>query len=201
MKNLTFILCIMSLALMSCGQKKDFQPEMVESSIKIEGLDADTNLFIEEQVKKLKQLATEETIIQAILASNEKNKGLTTAEINRLDQNWRNNNNMENSLIKELISNECARFLEIFDLKNPQLIELFVMDNRGLLVGTINITSDYNQGDEAKWSEVFGKDQIWCGQLEYDESTLSHGVQVSVPVKDIGAICATISLKNRYSIQ
>ena len=80
------------------------------------------------------------------------------------------------------------------------MLEIFLMDNRGLIVGMSNITSDYLQADEAKWSQVFGKNTIWWGTIDYDKSTFAYGIQVSASIKDIGAICATVSLRNRHTV-
>jgi len=190
MKNsINIILICTTLFLVFCDKKQ-------EPIIKIEGLSRDANLYIEEKINQLKGLANESIIIQAIETSNERNKDLTMAEIDSLDWEWIQNNSEDNSLIKELISNTCADHLKKFQAQHPEILEIFVMDNRGLIVGESNITSDYLQADEPKWSEVFGKAMIWYGGLEFDESTKTYGIQISVPVQNIGAVCATINLKN-----
>ena len=56
------------------------------------------------------------------------------------------------------------------------------------------MTSDYWQGDEAKFKRSFnsGQGQIFVDEVEFDESSQVYVVQVSVPVMDgdraIGAI-------------
>ena len=202
MKNLIIILVILvSLSFVACEQKKEPRLEKRVPRITIKGLTEDANFFVEDQINHLETLAQEEIIIKSIKASNEKNKGLTTDEINRLDCEWQQNNSKDNPFIKKFITNECADLLIKLQRQRPQFLEIFVMDNRGLIVGESNITSDYLQADEAKWSAVFGKNTIWHGELKYDKSSAAHGVQVSVPVKDIGAICATVGLKNRHTVR
>lgn len=180
-----------------CDQNK-FVPDKKVSTLKIEGLSDEANLYIENEIKKLQELVNDTTITQAIELSNQEHHTLVPEEINKLDLEWRADNTAENPLINKTINNDCAKVLLTYVTYYPQILELFVMDNRGLLVATSRITSDYNQADEAKWSEVFGKNKNWYGKLEYDRSVNSHGVQISIPVKDIGAICATVSLKNRH---
>lgn len=190
MKNsVSVILICIALVLVFCDRKQ-------ESPVKIEGLSRDANLYIEEEINQLKKLANNRIIIEAIEASNKKNNDLTLAEIDSLDREWIQHNSADNQLIKELLSNSCADHLKKFQAQHPELLEIFVMDNRGLIVAESNITTDYVQADELKWSEVFGKDTVWYGGLEFDESTGTYGIQISVPVQDIGAICETINLKN-----
>ena len=63
-------------------------------------------------------------------------------------------------------------------------------------------TSDYFQGDEAKWQETFlkGPDAVHVSELEFDESTQKVQTQVSLSVTDpetgevIGAVTLGISL-------
>ncbi len=193
--SISYVIVTMLLFL-GCDQNK-FVPDKKESTIKIEGLSNEANLYIENEIKKLQELAKDATICQAIEQSNLEHQTIIAEEINKLDLEWRADNTADNPLISKVLNNDCAKFLSTYVTNFPQILELFVMDNRGLLVGTSRITSDYNQADEAKWSEVFGKNKNWYGKLEYDPSVNGHGVQISIPIKDIGAICATVSLKNR----
>ncbi len=197
--TLSIIWVIVTMLLFSgCDQNNNFVPDKKESTIKIEGLSDEANLYIENEIKKLQELSNDATLTQAIERSNLEHQTLVQEEINKLDLEWRADNTAENPLISNVLNNDCAKLLSTYVTNFPQILELFVMDNRGLLVATSRITSDYNQADEAKWSEVFGKNKNWYGKLEYDRSVNSHGVQISIPVKDIGAICATVSLKNRH---
>jgi sensor histidine kinase regulating citrate/malate metabolism len=73
------------------------------------------------------------------------------------------------------------------------------MDNQGANVCMTNRTSDYWQGDEAKWQKSFegGKGAIFIDERKYDSSAKAVIVQISVPVMDgdkaIGAI--TVGIK------
>ncbi len=190
MKKLKCVFVILAtFLLVHCSKDPD-------PAIKIVGLSRQSNLFLEKKINQLKTLSNESVIIQATEASNEKNFNLSDEEINSFDRNWMENNSESNPLIKELLSNDCANYLRDYQKTHPEVLEIFVMDSRGLIVGESNITSDYLQADEKKFSEVFRKYTFWHSGLEFDESSKTYGIQISVSIKDIGAICATLNLKN-----
>ncbi len=74
------------------------------------------------------------------------------------------------------------------------------MDAQGTIIGETNRTSTYWKGEQAKFTAAYkgGAGALWYGTLEYDESTKSNIVQISVPVmkggKAIGAICFGINV-------
>src|SRR5262245_33999948 len=54
-----------------------------------------------------------------------------------------------------LIANHVSKELQKIARELPAVQEAFVMDNQGAVVGETNLTSDYWQGDEKKWTESF----------------------------------------------
>ena len=60
------------------------------------------------------------------------------------------------------------------------------MDNQGANVAMTDKTSDYWQGDEAKFKKSYhnGKGTVFVDEVEFDDSSQAYLVQVSVPVKD-----------------
>ena len=58
-----------------------------------------------------------------------------------------------------------------------------------------NKTSDYWQGDEAKFKNSFnqGKGAIFVDEVEFDDSAQAYLVQVSVPVMDQGKAIGAIT--------
>lgn len=119
-------------------------------------------------------------------------KKMTMDQIQKADADWMAGRS--EARIWELIGNSCAQRLRALMKGQPALSEAFVMDNQGALVCASKQTSDYWQGDEAKWQKSYngGKGQVFIDQPRYDMSTRIVQVQVSVPVKDgettIGAI-------------
>lgn len=72
------------------------------------------------------------------------------------------------------------------------------MDNHGLNVGQSEITSDYWQGDEAKWQKTFlaGAGSMHISEVEQDEFTQTYQSQLSLPVIDpaSGAVIGVITI-------
>ena len=83
------------------------------------------------------------------------------------------------------------------------ITEIFVMDARGLNVAQSDVTSDYWQGDEAKWQDTFSKGPgaVHISEVEEDESTQTFQSQVSMSVTDpadgsvIGAITVGVNVE------
>jgi hypothetical protein len=69
---------------------------------------------------------------------------------------------------------------------NGVATEVIVMDSLGLNVAVSDVTSDYWQGDEAKFTNSFaaGLDAIDVSEVELDESTQTYQMQVSVVIPD-----------------
>ena len=90
-------------------------------------------------------------------------------------------------LINAVLGNELSNYLT--GVKNDGrgiYTEIFVMDNKGLNVGQSDVTSDYWQGDEAKWKKTYlaGPDAVLIDEVEFDESTQTFQSQLSLSVVD-----------------
>ncbi|WP_137134762.1 hypothetical protein [Rhizobium sp. FKY42] len=142
-------------------------------------------------------------LIAAIKAQNAKNAALSEAEIIALDKKWRAEvEAADKPMIKAILDNEASKFLKAQQAASSGVIsEVFVMDNKGLNVGQSEITSDYWQGDEAKFKKSFGvgKDAIFVDGVEKDESTQALQSQVSLTIVDeagapIGAVTIGINV-------
>jgi hypothetical protein len=102
--------------------------------------------------------------------------------------------------MQEMMDSECGRYLAKIQNGSPYFAEIFVMDNQGANVAMTDKTSDYWQGDEAKFKKSFngGSGAVFVDDVEFDDSTQAYLVQVSVPVKDgervIGAITFGIDI-------
>lgn len=126
-------------------------------------------------------------------------------EINQLDKKWMATEGIDD-WIGSFIRNPCADYLRGLQYKKEGrrtlFPEIFVMDKQGCIVAETNKTSDYWQGDEAKFIKSFasGKGEIFIDEPEFDESSRTYSLQVSVPVMDsdtslaIGAITVAIDL-------
>ena len=150
---------------------------------------------------ELAGIAAHEAVIKAVIAQNEAHKGMDQARIDALDSEWRGQVQGGGALIDGLLANELSAHLSAVQEGSHGLYtEVFVMDNHGLNVGQSAVTSDYWQGDEAKWQTPFNENQTHFGEVELDESTQSYQAQVSLPVRDasgqtIGAVTFGINVE------
>lgn len=124
----------------------------------------------------------------SILADNAKHAGLSEADIIALDKKWRaevghSNAPTIDAVMKAPISDMLRKQEKA---SGGQIVEIFVMDDRGLNVGASDVTSDYWQGDEAKWQKTYavGPDAIDIGDVSFDELSQTYEAQVSIPVND-----------------
>ena len=119
-----------------------------------DGHEAKINAYIESNISGW--LGSAE-IIAAVDQQNIDHLGITSAEIDRLDQRWRKERKRASgSLISSIMGNELSAFLRGIKAASGGVItEIFVMDNVGLNVGQTNGTGDLMQGDEAKWKKTY----------------------------------------------
>lgn len=119
-----------------------------------DGHEAKIQAYIESNIRGW--LGSEE-IILAVDQQNIDHLGITSAEIDRLDQRWRTERLRDSgSLISSIMGNELSAFLRGIKAASGGVItEIFVMDNVGLNVGQTNGTGDFMQGDEAKWQQTY----------------------------------------------
>ena len=145
-------------------------------------------------------------VVDAVKAQNAKNAGLGQADIDALDQQWRAETSASaKPLIDETLANALSGFLKKVKSDSKGLYtEIFVMDDKGLNVGQSDVTSDYWQGDEDKWTKTYGvgPDAMLIGEVEQDESTQRFQTQVSLSVVDpangavIGAVTIGIDVES-----
>lgn len=150
----------------------------------------------EEKVQKLlpalKKITADPALLKAVKAQNAKK--MPAAEVQKLDKEWMAATGIS-PFMKGLLDNPTSAQLKKLVKDIPACTEAFVMDDQGGLVGSISKTSDYWQGDEAKWQKSFaeGKGADFIDKLKFDESSQTYSVQVSVPVMDGGKAVGAIT--------
>ncbi len=137
-------------------------------------------------------------LVQAIRTQNAATGGYDQSQIDALDLAWRAEvGHSETPTITPVLNNVAADFLrQQVANSGGRITEVFVMDNRGLNVAASDVTSDYWQGDEAKFTETYGAGPgaVHFGDVEFDESSQTYQGQISVTISDpdtglpIGAI-------------
>ncbi|MCP1198983.1 hypothetical protein [Notoacmeibacter sp. MSK16QG-6] len=145
-------------------------------------------------------------VIKAIKAQNEAHADATQADIDEMDGKWREETGASaKPMIDKVLANDLSAFLKQRKDESAGLIsEVFVMDNKGLNVGQSDVTSDYWQGDEAKFQKSYGEgaEAIFVDEIEEDESSQTLQSQVSKTIVDpqsgeaIGAITVGINVDN-----
>lgn len=136
--------------------------------------------------EQLARIVSDPAVIAAIKEQNEMTLALDAGQIEDLDLKWRSEiASQDRPTIEPVLTSTVSELLR--ELRNDSdglLTEVFVMDAVGLNVGASDVTSDYWQGDEAKWQETFlvGAGSVHISDVELDESTQTFQRQVSVPI-------------------
>lgn len=127
-------------------------------------------------------------VISAVKAQNAKTAGSSEAQILDWDSQWRAQVGQSTQpLIAEVMGTDLSAFLgEQVAASEGRITEIFVMDALGLNVAASDVTSDYWQGDEAKYTETFnaGSGAVFVDAVEFDESTQSYQGQISISLTD-----------------
>ena len=148
---------------------------------------------------------TNPELIKEIEAQNARNANLTQDDIDGLDKQWRAERKVaDKPLIADLLNRPASKWLREKQAETARFVtEVFAMDDKGLNVAQSDETSDYWQGDEAKWKKTFlvGPDAVFIDEVEFDESTQTYQAQVSVSIADpdsgnvIGAITVGVNVE------
>lgn len=141
----------------------------------------------------LVSLGTDPVVVQAVQAENA--KGKTLDQIKDQDAKWTSTAGIADYM-QAMMDSPCGAHLKDIQKSKPFYAEMFVMDNLGGNVCMTDKTSDYWQGDEAKFTESFkgGQGAVHISDVKFDDSTQAYLVQVSVPVMDGGKAIGAITI-------
>ena len=141
---------------------------------------AELQALLKDRIEGLKFLTKNALMLDAIREQNR--QGMTLDQIKQTDAAWMAG---KSPLIEELQNNKVGTFLKNIIVQQSGVYnEVFLTDAQGANVAAFPATSDYWQGDEDKFIKAFadGKGEVFVGPAEYDESTKSNAVQISVPM-------------------
>lgn len=134
-------------------------------------------------------------LVSSVRAQNETSATLSQSDIEMLDQTWRAQTMSGGDMIDDVMANSLSVYLrELQVAGHGQFSEVFVTDSRGLNVGQSGVTSDYWQGDEAKWKVPFATGDVHFGEVEFDESAQTYQSQISLPILDGGVVIGVITV-------
>ncbi|MCD4727888.1 MAG: hypothetical protein K8R46_09515, partial [Pirellulales bacterium] len=100
----------------------------------------------------LAKVGTDPAIVAAVKAENAKNK--TMDQITEMDKKWMGTPGIAD-FMKAIMESDCGKHLSGIQESQGYYAEIFVMDNQGANVAMTDKTSDYWQGDEAKFKESY----------------------------------------------
>lgn len=137
-----------------------------------------------------------------VLARNQQYADLTQSRIDELDDQWRKERESDKQpLISAVLSNPTSTYLTRVQAQSIGLYsEIFVMDDDGLNVGQSNISSDFWQGDEAKFQETYdhGAGSVFIDEPEFRDDIGVWVVQVNTTIdrdgNPIGAATFEVNL-------
>jgi hypothetical protein len=145
---------------------------------------------------------TDPIIIYSMREQNKINAAITPAEIEQLDKAWIAEKG-RGPMIFDLLDRQASIIVrDRRELSNGIITEIIVMDQYGLNVAISDPTSDFYQGDEAKYQDTYlkGPGAVHVSEIEFDDSTQKYQTQVSMTVTDpdtgepIGAVTFGIDL-------
>lgn len=129
-----------------------------------------------------------QVLVDAINAQNRTTAGYDQARIDALDQAWRAEVGASSSpTIDPVLQNAAADYLRgQVEAFGGRITEIFIMDAQGLNVAASDVTSDFWQGDEEKFSETYpkGPNAVHLSDVELDDSTQRYQGQISVTITD-----------------
>lgn len=123
----------------------------------------------------------------------------TLEEIKAMDEKWQAHAGIADYM-REMMESKAASYLRSIQKTAPYYSEIFLMNRLGANVAMTDKTSDYWQGDEAKFIKSFadGKGALFIDEVEFDKSSQAYLVQISVPIRSgenvIGAITFGINV-------
>jgi len=146
-----------------------------------ETISASGKALLRRHARRIANWANAGALDEAVAAQNRQHR--TLEKIQQIDAAWTGGGDLD-GLDRELLENDCANALGSFMTETTGFKESFVMDDLGALVCMTQRTSDYWQGDEAKWQRSFneGRGALYIGEIAWDESADSMLVQISVPI-------------------
>lgn len=152
----------------------------------------DVQKLLTDEATRLQTWGSDPILVAAVKAQNAKR--VSAAQVKMLDEQWAAGTAA--ALVKQVTTGPCADHLRTLVAGSAAHGETFVMDNQGALVCATAKTSDYFQGDEAKWQRAFneGKGSVFIDRPKFDDSSAQRLAQISVPVLDKGVAIGAITV-------
>ncbi|MCP5159866.1 MAG: hypothetical protein H6975_10725 [Gammaproteobacteria bacterium] len=148
---------------------------------------------LDQLTEMLKGWAADPVIVNAVIAQNQKGP-----IIDMDNAKWKSVRRSD-ALIKAFQSNDAGQWLkQKLDESQNLYSEAFLNASQGEKVAFVAKTSSYLHRGSAKFDRPFTSGQSWQGEPEFDESSQTHQIQISVPVlvdgKPTGVLVVGVNL-------
>jgi len=159
---------------------------------------ADEWLIRDYLVDQVREWSSSPVVLLTLEASNARYADLEQARIDALDEQWKAEREVEDQpLITAVLSSPLSSYLTRIQANSQGLFSaVFVMDAVGLNAGQSAITSDFWQGDEAKWQQTFqvGPDAVFIDEVEIMEETGTEIRQLNMSIAQDGRVVGAITV-------
>ena len=108
------------------------------------------------------------------------------SHVRQLDRAWQAAGAVPAGL-GSVLTTDAAAFLRDTTRHDPIYREILLTDRFGRLVAASNVTTDYDQADEAWWREAFDdgeQGRVSVTDVRWDESARVYALEIAVPVLD-----------------
>ena len=160
-------------------------------------------LITDALVETVRDWSSTPVVQLSIAARNAKQGDFEQSRIDALDKQWRAELNTDDQpLITAVLSNPLSSYLLRIQADSLGVYTaVFVMDAKGLNVGQSAVTSDYWQGDEAKFQKTFpvSPQAVFIDEPEYDADTASWRAQLNMSIANkrgqtVGSVTVDVNL-------
>ncbi|WP_341364428.1 hypothetical protein P8T57_01860 [Thalassospira sp. SN3W] len=164
---------------------------------------APDQLITDDTIRDVREWLANPVVELSISSQNRLRKGMTQDQIDAADKQWVAEREAEDQpLVAAILTNPLSSYLTQIQARSGGLFaEIFVMDAVGLNVGQSSITSDFWQGDEAKFKNTFpnGANAVFIDEAEYNEESDTWRSQLNMTMSDqqgapIGAVTIEVNL-------
>lgn len=132
--------------------------------------------------KRAIQIAIEEDI--AKLKEDFKGERVSVSAILNKEERWKAK---DKRLIESVLTNKLSMKLKELEKRLPFITEAFIYNHQGALLGSLKMTSDFDQSDEKKFSILRDYDDFSIRNISniyFDESTNSFQVGIFIRIND-----------------
>lgn len=162
-----------------------------------------STLITDAMIQDIREWLANPVVGLSINSQNKLRENMSQDEIDAADTQWRAEREADDQpLVAGILTNPLSSYLTQIQARSGGLYaEIFVMDAVGLNVGQSSITSDFWQGDEAKFQNTYpnGPDAVFIDEAEYNEDSDTWRSQLNLTMSDanrqpIGAVTIEVNL-------